>query len=98
MTSLIPWSMSGFIPLTEAERAFSALGLYITRLRSRFSDETLENLFILRSYFMSLMSGNKAFEIWNEIMLSLCVTVGALLLVPSYVWEINEFIMSHAAW
>ena len=35
----------------EAERVFSAGGLYLTKLRSRMSDETLDKLIFLKFYF-----------------------------------------------
>ena len=34
----------------EAERSFSAAGLFITKLRTRLGDNTINNLFFLRSY------------------------------------------------
>ena len=36
----------------EAERAFSAAGLFVTKLRSRLSDKSLNALTFLRSYYM----------------------------------------------
>ena len=44
------------IPATsvEAERAFSASGLFLTKLRSRLNDETLCKLTMLRYYFQHL--------------------------------------------
>ena len=33
------------------QRAFSAVGLYATKLRSRLGDDTLEDLFILKGHF-----------------------------------------------
>ena len=38
--------------LVEAERAFSAAGLFVTKLRSRLSDKSLNALTFLRSYYM----------------------------------------------
>jgi hypothetical protein len=38
---------------TEAERAFSALGLFITKLRTCLSDKTVDNLFLLRTHFLT---------------------------------------------
>ena len=35
----------------ESERAFSAAGLFITKLRSRLADDTLDSLCFIRSYF-----------------------------------------------
>ena len=36
----------------EAERSFSASGLFITELRSRLNDETLNALCFLRAYYL----------------------------------------------
>ena len=36
----------------EAERAFSAAGLFVTKLRSRLNDNTLNVLCFLRSHFL----------------------------------------------
>ena len=36
----------------EAERAFFAAGLLVTKLRSRLSDKSLNVLIFLRSYYM----------------------------------------------
>lgn len=35
----------------ESERAFSAAGLFATKIRSRLGDETLDALCFLKSYF-----------------------------------------------
>ena len=35
----------------EAERAFSAAGLFVTKLRSRLSENSVDSLMILKSYF-----------------------------------------------
>ena len=35
----------------ESERAFSAAGLFITKIRSRLADDTLDSLCFIRSYF-----------------------------------------------
>ena len=43
--------------LVEAERAFSAAGLFVTKLRSRLSDKSLNALTFLHSYYMK----NKSF-------------------------------------
>ena len=37
----------------EAERIFSAAGLYVTKLRSSLKDSSIENLLMLRSHFMN---------------------------------------------
>ena len=37
----------------EAERIFSAAGLYVTKLRSSLKDSSIENLLLLRSHFMN---------------------------------------------
>ena len=37
----------------ESERAFSAAGLFITKLRCRMSDESINAMCILRSHFQS---------------------------------------------
>ena len=37
----------------EAERSFSAAGLFLTKLRSRLNDESLDTLCLLRHYFMT---------------------------------------------
>ena len=44
------------IPQTsvESERAFSAAGLFITKIRSRLGDDTLDSLCFLKSYFRQL--------------------------------------------
>ena len=34
----------------EAERAFSALGFFVTKLRTRLKDNTIDNLCFLRAY------------------------------------------------
>ena len=41
------------IPATsvESERAFSAVGLFITKLRSRMGDKSIDSLLTLRSHF-----------------------------------------------
>ena len=36
----------------ETERTFSASGLFVTKLRTRMSDEMLNTLCILRAYLM----------------------------------------------
>jgi len=36
----------------EAERAFSASALLLTKIRSSLSDESIDNLTFLRSYFI----------------------------------------------
>ena len=38
----------------ESERAFSAAGLFITKIRSRLGDDTLDSLCFLKSYFKKL--------------------------------------------
>ena len=38
----------------ESERDFSATGLFITKIRSRLSDDTLDSLCFLKSYFRNL--------------------------------------------
>lgn len=38
----------------EAERCFSAAGLFVTKLRTSLKDETIDMLCFLRSHFMSL--------------------------------------------
>ena len=38
----------------ESERAFSAAGLFITKIRSRLGDDTLDSLCFLKSYFRKL--------------------------------------------
>lgn len=38
----------------EAERAFSAAGLFITKLRSKLSDRSIDCLCFLKSYFMTV--------------------------------------------
>ena len=38
----------------ESERAFSAAGLFITKIRSRLGDDTLDSLCFLKSYFRQL--------------------------------------------
>ena len=35
----------------EAERAFSAVGLFVTKSRSRLSENSVDSLMILKSYF-----------------------------------------------
>ena len=41
------------IPATsvESERAFSAVGLFVTKLRSRMGDKSIDSLLTLRSHF-----------------------------------------------
>jgi hypothetical protein len=41
------------IPATsvESERAFSAVGLFVTKLRSNLSDRSIDSLLTLRSHF-----------------------------------------------
>jgi hypothetical protein len=39
---------------SEAERCFSAAGLFITKLRTSLKDETLDFLFFLRSYLQKI--------------------------------------------
>ena len=39
---------------TEAERQFSAAGLFLTKLRCRLSDNSIDMLCFLRAYFLSL--------------------------------------------
>ena len=43
------------IPATsvEAERAFSAIGLFITKLRSRLNENSVESLMVLKEFFKS---------------------------------------------
>ena len=36
----------------EAERSFSAAGLFITKLRTSLKDETIDNLCFIRSFLM----------------------------------------------
>lgn len=36
----------------EAERAFSAAGLFVTKLRSSLKDDSIDALCLLRSYFL----------------------------------------------
>jgi len=36
----------------EAERAFSAAGIFTTKLRSRFSDNSIDTLCFLRSFYL----------------------------------------------
>ena len=38
--------------LVEPERAFSAMGLFVTKRRSRLNDNTLDALIFLRHYYM----------------------------------------------
>ena len=40
----------------EAERAFSAAGLFITKLRSRLNDKTIDDLCFLRGFFLAQKS------------------------------------------
>ena len=35
----------------EAERAFSAVGLFITKLRTRLADKSINNLSFLRNFY-----------------------------------------------
>ena len=35
----------------EAERAFSAMGFFVTKLRNRMGDETLDGLITMRKYY-----------------------------------------------
>ena len=37
----------------EAERVFSSANLFVTKLRNKMSDSTLDNLVFLRSHFMN---------------------------------------------
>ena len=46
LTSLPPTSV-------EAERAFSSAGLFVTKIRSRLSDESIDCLCFLRKFFKS---------------------------------------------
>ena len=39
---------------TEAERAFSAAGLFLTKIRSSLSDRSIDNLCLLRKYFLNM--------------------------------------------
>ena len=41
-----------FNPFTESERSFSSVGLFLTKLRTRLSDKSVDNLFVLRSHFL----------------------------------------------
>ncbi len=36
----------------EAERAFSAMGLFVTEIRSKLNESTIDNLGLLRSYLL----------------------------------------------
>ena len=49
------------IPATsvEAERAFSAVGLFVTKLRTSLGDSTIDALLTLRSHFLSCQNDNK---------------------------------------
>jgi hypothetical protein len=49
------WTALGSMPptSTEAERAFSFIGLYITKLRTRLIDKLINNLFIMRNHFLA---------------------------------------------
>ena len=40
------------IVCSESERAFSAAGLFVTKIRSRMSDDLLERLCFLRAHFL----------------------------------------------
>ena len=37
----------------EAERAFSAIGLFITKLRSRLNENSVESLMVVKAFFKS---------------------------------------------
>ena len=39
---------------TEAERAFSAAGLFVTKKRSSLYDASIDNLCLLRKHFMNM--------------------------------------------
>ena len=39
---------------TEAERAFSAAGLFLTKIRSSLSDQSIDNLCLLRKHFLNM--------------------------------------------
>ena len=38
----------------EAERAFSAAGIFITKLRARLSEKSMDSLMVLKYYFRSI--------------------------------------------
>ena len=38
----------------EAERAFSAAGLFVTKLRARLSEKSIDSLMVLKFYFKSM--------------------------------------------
>ena len=37
----------------ESERAFSAMGLFCTKLRNRLNDDTLDSLVMMRQYYLA---------------------------------------------
>ena len=43
----------------EAERTFSAAGLFLPKIRSSLSDRSLDNLVFLRKYFQNKKKGNE---------------------------------------
>ena len=38
----------------EAERAFSAAGLFVTKLRARLSEKSIDSLMVLKYYYKSI--------------------------------------------
>ena len=52
--SLVDQALSS-IPATsvEAERAFSAIELFITKLRSRLNENSVDSLMVLKAFFKS---------------------------------------------
>ena len=47
------WAVRSLPPTsTEAERAFSATGLFLTKIRSSLSEQSIDDLCLLRKYFL----------------------------------------------
>ena len=52
--SLVDEALSSIPPTSvEAERAFSAIGLFITKLPSRLNEDSVDSLMVLKAFFKS---------------------------------------------